>query len=201
MMPLTLAEAVDWLAASGVIEAAVGAGEMIPDFELKNTRDEAVSVQALLDRGPLAITFTLGIRSPCCRRALGRLQSVVAAVGAHGGAIVAITPDLPAISARLCDSAGLGFDLLHDNDGHLAALFGITYLPPVPVDAWSALLELDPSDPWPHAVVPLPAAYVVSSDGIARMAFLSADPLRRVGPQDLVDGLTGAKVKAQSASL
>lgn len=177
---LTVADAAGWLASSGVIEGAIRRGEMIPDFELENTSGNRVSLQTLLDLGPVVIVFTLGHGSSLCRRTLCDLQAGVDEIVRLGASIVAVTPDLPATSQALRHREGLGFDLLADDAGRLAALFGIAYAPPLATADWLALLGLEPGVEWPTRDVLLPAAFVVTPDGIAQMAFVPDDPQMRI---------------------
>lgn len=180
--PLAMAAVVGWFLVSRILEGAIQDGEMVPDFELPNAAGIAVNLQDLLDRGPVVITFTLGARSARCRRSLLALQSALAETDGRSAALVALSPDVPAVSRRLQASDGLTLELLSDPQGHLAALFGVTYRPPIAVTEWLAFLGVEPPIEWPLAEVPLAATYVVSTDGIAAMAFIDADPLARVDP-------------------
>jgi peroxiredoxin len=184
--PRTIADVIAWLEAAGVIEGAIREGEMVPDFELINAAGHAVSVQTLLDRGPAVITFTLGCRSPLCRCSLVDLQTGLAEFMALGASVVALTPDPPAVSREIALELSLGFDLLDDRAGRLAALFGIAYRPPMATEDWLALLGLDAPTAWPARDLPLPAAFVVTSDGIVQMAFVQPDPRARVSRARLV---------------
>lgn len=186
----SLQDATEWLRSCGVLTEAVQAGEMVPDFELANAAGTPVGLGALLDRGPLVITFTLGSESPACRTSLRALQGVLPLIQLHQGSVVAISPDPPATSRRLAQDDGLTFELLADDEGHLGRLFGLRYQPPEPLASWFELLGLgfrDRSSP-PRLV--LPAAYIVNAEGIAVYAFLDPHPHRRVDPQALTDCLS-----------
>ncbi len=196
--PCTDADAAHWLATSGVLDGAIRRGEMIPDFELANTAGNRLSEQTLLDQGPVVIVFTLGGRSPLCRRALRDLQAGLAEITASGASVVAITPDPPATSRVLRREEGLGFELLADDAGRLAALFGIAYTPPLPVAAWLTLLGVDPAAEWARHDVPLPAAFVVTPDGIAQMAFVPADPRDRIVRAQVLAALSALSPGAAS---
>ena len=65
---------VDELAASGIAERAIKAGDMAPDFTLANARGERVALSALLARGPAVLVFYRGGWCPYCN-----LQLVAAA--------------------------------------------------------------------------------------------------------------------------
>jgi peroxiredoxin len=194
----TLAELTAWFAAAGVIEGAMQQGEMVPDFALPGSDGVVISVQTLLDSGPLIVDFTLGSRSRRCRAALSALQAALPAITGHGAAVVAITPDAPSRSHALRQAAGLTFPLLSDEDGRIAQLFGIVYTPPLPLVKWMEHLEFDDPAAWHRPLVPLTAAYVVTSDGLAQMAFINANPLERVDPRQLLLALAGVRGSAGS---
>ena len=46
---------------SGIADRVLSIGDVAPDFELENTGGERVSSRALLERGPLAVTFYRGV--------------------------------------------------------------------------------------------------------------------------------------------
>lgn len=57
----TMHKATDDLAKSGIMEQVLKPGTPIPVFSLPDERDNEVSPQDLLARGPLVITFYRGI--------------------------------------------------------------------------------------------------------------------------------------------
>jgi hypothetical protein len=45
---------------SGILERAVKVGERAPDFSLRNTRGQAVTLRQLLSKGPVVLGFYRG---------------------------------------------------------------------------------------------------------------------------------------------
>src|SRR5687767_7835259 len=83
---------VDRLAHSGAGAAAPMPGEPMPPFMLPDEAGRIVSLETLLRRGPVAVTFHRGHWCPYCRiniNALVRAQGEIA----NGGQIVAIMPE------------------------------------------------------------------------------------------------------------
>lgn len=193
-------EAIAWFSTAGVLDAAIQAGEMVPDFALKNGAEAVVGLPALLDRGPVVVVFTLGASSDRCRRLLPELQAVLPDITALGASLVAISPDASALSHSLARDLGLSFDVLCDEGGRLAALFGVAYRPPAPMADWLMLLEVDPRSEWAAELVPLAAAYVVATDCIADFAFTDPDPLARVIPEDVLASLSRLHASASSSA-
>jgi cytochrome oxidase Cu insertion factor (SCO1/SenC/PrrC family) len=52
--------ATDELRDSGIMESALKVSDTAPDFELSDTRGNGVSLAALLERGPVVLTFFRG---------------------------------------------------------------------------------------------------------------------------------------------
>ena len=50
----------DDLDRSGLLAKAIKVGDLAPDFELKNTEGETVTLGDLLDKGPLILSFYRG---------------------------------------------------------------------------------------------------------------------------------------------
>ena len=69
-------------------------GEVMPSFILPDDRGHLVSLDMLLERGPVAISFHRGHWCPYCRLNTSALAAAQCEVEPLGGQIVAITPDL-----------------------------------------------------------------------------------------------------------
>jgi hypothetical protein len=52
--------ATDGLRNSGILERAVKVGERAPDFSLRNTRGQEVTLRQLLSKGPVVLSFYRG---------------------------------------------------------------------------------------------------------------------------------------------
>jgi len=52
--------ATDGLRNSGILERAVKVGERAPDFSLRNTRGQEVTLRELLSKGPVVLSFYRG---------------------------------------------------------------------------------------------------------------------------------------------
>ena len=56
-----MARSTEELRASGITDKALGVGATAPSFSLPNTAGETVSSAALLEKGPLVVTFYRGV--------------------------------------------------------------------------------------------------------------------------------------------
>ncbi len=80
------------LVSSGQALNAKKAGDKAPEFTLKDPEGIPVSSAALLEKGPLVISFYRGVWCPYCNMDLQALQAAVPDIEARGAKLVAISP-------------------------------------------------------------------------------------------------------------
>lgn len=101
-------------------------GTRAPDFTLPASGGKDVSLRALLDQGPVALTF---VRSadwcPFCRKQLEALQKDLGAITKAGIQVVAVSYDAPATNAAAVKKLGLTFPLLSDVGSKVIDAYGI----------------------------------------------------------------------------
>lgn len=87
---------------------------------------------------------------------------------------------------------GVSFPLLSDEENRVASRYGLVYQFPddlrdVYVDAFGVdLAEYNGDDSW---TLPMPARYIVDTDGVVRWASVSADYSVRPDPADTLEAL------------
>lgn len=179
------------LKANRMTEASVKAGVRIPDFALPNTEGMIVSASGLLARGPVVVSFFRGGWCPYCTLELAALQGALPEIERLSATLVAITPDTgSALMAAKRDNR-LGYEVLSDVDLGVGLAFGIIFRVPDAIRALYLRLGIDLSerhgnDAW---FLPLPATYVVATDGIIRHAELEPDFKQRMEPAEILQVL------------
>jgi len=107
---------------SGAGTAAPMPGEPMPPFMLPDEAGHIVSLEQLLEKGPVAVTFHRGHWCPYCRiniNALVRAQRAIA----NAGQIVAIMPERQEFAVALRTESNATFPILTDLDnGYAMAL-------------------------------------------------------------------------------
>jgi len=202
------AEAVDRLVArlvrSKVGNSAPEAGEPMPEFVMPDESGRLVSLEKILENGPVAVVFQRGHWCPYCRintDALSRAQDEIKPLG---GQIVAISPDLQRYSRALKTEACAPFSMLTDLDNGYALSLNLVFRVD---DGMSAMIRAagwdianyQGNESW---MLPVPATFVVDTDGIIRVRHIDPDYRRRMSIQELIDafaGLAGNSARAASA--
>lgn len=169
-------------------ENALKAGDTAPEFKLRDTDGSIVSSRALLARGPLVATFYRGIWCPYCNYDLQALEDVRPAIEARGASLVAISPQTQANSRKSQRDNKLGFPILSDPGAEVAARFGLRFkLPGDLIEVYRQFgNDLTKANDEPSGVLPMPARYVIGTDGTIAYAEVNPDYTRRPDPSELL---------------
>jgi peroxiredoxin len=192
-------EAVDRLVvrlmASDIGAGAPRIGDPMPPFILPDERGELVSLEGLLQVGPVAITFHRGHWCPYCRintKALAEAQNKIAAAGAQ---IVAIMPDRQQFAVALKQESKMHYPVLTDMDNGYAlslnlAIWVGTEVQELMQASGRDLPRYQGNDSW---MLPLPASFVVDGDGVVRARFIDPDYRKRMAIEDLLQAVREAR--------
>lgn len=172
---------------SGQAERAVKAGDVAPDFTLNDQDGKAVARADLLAKGPLVVSFYRGVWCPYCNIELKALEEAAGDIRARGASLVAVSMQGASDSRKSQRDNGLSFPILTDNAGELANQFGIRwslqdYVIPFHAGFGVELPKIHGDGQWN---LPMPARYVIDSDGTVAYAEVNPDYTRRPDPSDL----------------
>jgi protocatechuate 3,4-dioxygenase beta subunit/peroxiredoxin len=182
------AAAVTAVANAQTAERALREGEPIPRFRLPSIEGGLVDASLLVERGPLVISFYRGGWCPYCNIELRSLQRRLPDIEALGASLVAISPEMPDRTLMTVQSDALTFPVLFDKGNEVARQFRLTHQ----IDPRVVRYQLGNGNDvatyngMDTAEVPLPATYVVGTDGVVRYAFVDADYTRRADPDVLI---------------
>lgn len=176
------------LIASGQADRALKAGSAAPDFALKDAEGALVRSDDLLARGPLALTFYRGVWCPYCNLDLQALESAAKDVRAAGASLVAISPQTAVNSRHAQSENNLSFPILGDPGNALADKFGLRFrLPDDLLAIYKGFgIDLGQFNGDASATLPMPARYVIGSDGVIAYAEVNPDYTRRPDPSELM---------------
>ena len=179
-----LHRSVDELIASGAPDRALKVGDVAPQFTLPDPDGNPVSSNALLATGPLVVTFYRGVWCPYCNYDLTALEEARSEIEARGATLVAISQQLAPNSRKSQRQNGLGFPILGDHGGEVAAQFGLRWTLPDYLRVAHKMLGADlpqfnGEDSW---TLPMPARYVIAQDGTIAYAEVNADYTKRPEP-------------------
>lgn len=185
------------LAASGLTSKALQAGGIAPSFELMDTIGGSVDLYERLAHGPVVLSFYRGGWCPYCNLELKSLQAALPRIEGLGATLIAVSPQLPDESLSTAQKNALSFSVLSDLDSVVAKAFGVAFdlseeLRPIYEKFGHGLPKVNGSG-W---VLPVPATYVIDTDGTIVLAFVDTDYRTRLEPDAIVSALEGLLTRA-----
>ena len=164
-------------------------GARAPDFTLVNARGEDVRLAALLQRGPVVLTFYRGAWCPYCNLQLRQLRESLPHFQRHGAQLVAVTPQRPDKSLGQVEQDGYPFEILSDLDSEVMRAYNLYFEVPQELsELHKRNFDLDLADynGAGRYVLPVPGTFIIDTRGIIRGAFADTDYRKRMEPAEIL---------------
>lgn len=182
------------LAASGAGAAAPKVGEPMPEFLLPDDQGRLIRLEDFLNEGPVALAFNRGHWCPYCRINIDALARAQEEIASERCQIAAIVPDRQRFTVWLKSDTGAKFPVLTDMDNGYAMTLGLA------IYVGDALKRLMASSGWDPSVsqgtdnwmLPIPATFIVGTDGIVRARFVEPDFRVRMTIEEMLAALRAA---------
>jgi peroxiredoxin len=162
-------------------------GDIMPPFYLPDENGHIISLDKLLQRGPVAVTFHRGHWCPFCRISINALVHAHDEISVSGGQIVAVMPERQQFVSDLRETAKAPFLVLTDMDNGYAMSLGLAIWVGDEMQKIIAerhdLTHYQGNDSW---VLPIPATFVVGQEGRIRARFVDPDYRKRMAIEDLL---------------
>jgi peroxiredoxin len=179
------------LDAQGIGDKALSVGDPFPDVGLLGSDGAAVSLSALLAKGPVLINFYRGGWCPYCNLELKAYQDELETVRSFGAELVAISPESPDRATTTAEKNAVTYPVLTDPQNSLAEALGIVF--DLPKELAALYESFGNNLPEAHGEagwrLPIPATYVVGADGVIVFAHVARDYRTRAEPADAIAAL------------
>jgi peroxiredoxin len=192
------ASAVDVLV-SRLVQCDAGAtapkvGQPMPAFLLPDDHGRLIGLDDFLSEGPIALAFNRGSWCPYCRiniDALARAEEEIAAEKRH---IAAIVPDRQKFTTWMKSDSKAPFPVLTDMNNGYAMTLDLAFYVGDELKHMMVSSGWDPSatqgtENW---MLPIPATFIVGTDGMVHARFVDPDYRTRMAIEDLVRALRSA---------
>jgi peroxiredoxin len=183
------------LAESGIARQALQVGARAPDFTLPDAHGKAVTLSALLAKGPAIVTFYRGGWCPFCDLQLRAYQSVLGTIHDRGAELVAISPQTPDYALSDVEKKQLTFPVLTDKGNRVARDFKLVFtlsdaLRKLQTHFGSVLPKFNGDESWE---LPMPGTFVLDRHRVVTFASVDPNWMIRVEPADILEALRGAR--------
>src|ERR1022692_1044782 len=168
-------------------------GSKAPDFQLQDHDGKSVSSFDLLSKGRLVLCFIRGRWCPFCVGQMEAMNLVAPEIELAGATLAAVSPQTVKQAFFMRDQHKLRFPLLSDAGNKVARQFSLTYRVPdeqgaIYQRAFVNLPFVNGDQSWE---LPIPATYIIDSDGTVLYASANEDYTERPEPEDIVRTLRG----------
>src|SRR5215470_3217488 len=166
-------------------------GDPMPGFLLPDDAAHLVSLEELLANGPVAIAFHRGHWCPYCRINAHGLARINDKIAAAGGQIVAITPERQQFTAHHKRDAAAPFRMLTDFGNGYAISLNLAIwvgeeMKQYMIERGRNLEAYQGIGSW---FLPIPATFVVGTDGLIKARFIDPDYRKRMDYDELLAAL------------
>lgn len=167
----------------------------MPPFILPDESGRLVSLEAVLAKGPVAVTFHRGHWCPYCRISIHALAKVQEEIFAQGGQIVAIMPERQQFAQEFKAEAKAAYPILIDIDSGYSMTLNLVFWIGTELEQLLSGFGRDvPSyqgnDSW---TFPIPATFVVGRDCLIKARFVDPDYRKRMAIHDLLQAVREAR--------
>ncbi|NET45029.1 peroxiredoxin-like family protein [Okeania sp. SIO2B3] len=179
------------LANSDIVDNSLKVGKKVPNFSLPNAVGKIVELNSLLVENPVVISFYRGGWCPYCNMELRGLQKYLPQITELGAKLIAISPETPDNSLSTTEKNELTFEVLSDSGNQVAKEFGLVFQLPEELRPiyQSFGVDLPAYNGDESFELPIPATYVIASDGTIIHAFVNPDYTQRLDPEEIINVL------------
>lgn len=176
-------------------------GEPMPEFVLPDQEGHLVSLEALLEGGPLVISFNRGHWCEFCRLEIRALAAANETIKRLGAAAVSIVPERSEFAKRFRRDSGLKFPILSDIDLGYTLTMGLVMWVGEDVGRIyrQAGIDLALFQGNGGGFLPVPATFVIARNGLIAARYVDADFRRRMAMEDIVAALAALRQSEQQS--
>ncbi|MET3518304.1 peroxiredoxin-like family protein [Mesorhizobium abyssinicae] len=190
----TVERLVDRLEKQGAGTMAPAPGDAMPGFLLPDDDGKLVSLSEILSRGPAVITFQRGHWCPYCRLNAIGIVEVQREIAELGGQVVVIMPERRKFAKAMKAAVGAQFPFLVDMDNGYALSLNLAIWVGAEMERLMGLgLDLPKYQGNSSWFLPIPATFIVGTNGIIADRFVDPDYRRRMDVDEMIAALRRAR--------
>ncbi len=164
-------------------------GDTLPEVSVADTNGKPEGLRAIVARKPTVLIFYRGGWCPYCNVHLGKLQTIEKQVLSAGYQIIAVSPDRPEELRKTIEKHTLTYSLYSDSSMAAAKAFGLAFTVSGGTRFTYRLagINLEKSSGQEHHMLPVPAVFLVGTDGVIRFAHSDPDYKVRLDPEKILE--------------
>ncbi|MFL5808731.1 MAG: peroxiredoxin family protein [Flavisolibacter sp.] len=165
-----------------------------PDFKAKDQNGNEVALKDLRKKGNVVVVFYRGNWCPYCNREIKRVQDSLELIKAKGVQLVAITPEAEEGIDSTVAKTGATFPVIYDKDMKISNGYKVAFK--VDEKTVTRYKNSNPSidllktnKQVKDAYLPVPAIYIINTEGSVIFRYFEEDYKKRLSVKDLLSAL------------
>lgn len=181
-------DAFEELLSSDITKNSLKTGDQAIEFSLPNATGQQVSLSEQLKNGPVVLSFYRGGWCPFCNLEFAALHNILPRIKELGATLIGISPETPDASMSTAEKHQLQFEVLSDVGNEISSQFGLVMsvsekLRPHYLKWGFDLPALNGDESYE---LPLPATYIIDSNGRIVAHYVNKDYTQRMEPEDII---------------
>lgn len=171
------------------IPKGLSVGSVAPDFTQTDQHGTAFNLAASLKNGPVIVVFYRGVWCGICSKHLMALEQDLDLLTQKGAQVVAISPEIEKFRNETANKTGVSFSLLSDTNGEIMKAYDVAFtVTENYLEKVKDFANMNLSDNHNQTIpeLPVPATYIIGSDGIIKHVFFNPNYTHRSTVKDLL---------------
>lgn len=167
-------------------------GEIAPDFTAKDTNGNEINLRTEYEKYPVVLIFYRGEWCPVCNKYLSNFQDSLSFIEQKGARVFAISPETVNNAEKTISKTQATFDVIPDIDEKIMSnynvLFNVTdgYNRKIKILLNTNIAKNNGQD---DARLPIPATYIINSEGIIVYRQFDLNYKRRSSVRDIIKNI------------
>lgn len=170
-------------------------GAEIPELTLRNSEGDPVDLNAVISNKPTVLLFYRGGWCPVCNMQLSGIKTIESELVRLGYQFIGISADRPEKIRSTIKKHDQKYLLLSDNKMTGAKAFGIAFkVDEKTLNKYKEYgIDLEDASGETHHILPVPAVFVIGTDGIIKFEYINPDYRVRLDPEVLLAAAKAVK--------
>lgn len=155
-------------------ESMFNIGDVAPDITGEDQYGNSISTNVLREQGKqVLVIFYRGNWCPYCQKHLKELDEKFQSFQEKGVSVLVISPEKPEKMEETAEELENQIPLIFDKDNKIMQDYGVAFELPNDFSKWT-LKRVDDYNTYGNRVLPVPATYLIGSDG--KIIYVHYDP-------------------------
>jgi peroxiredoxin len=166
-------------------------GDAAPGIRATDQYGNIIQLKKLLKKGNVVLIFYRGQWCPYCNKHLAKINDSLSLVSAKGATVITVTPETAANIKKTIEKTKASFSILEDKDMSIMKNYHVNFtLDSSTVERYKKYgIDLAKNNGSNGANLPVPATYIIGTNGKIKYVFFDADYKKRPSVKDILDNL------------